>query len=477
MTTPTSLWSTAGAAQATGGISAVDWNAMGVSIDSRTLQPGDLFVALNGPNFDGHTYVADALANGAAAAMVSKRPDGVSDDVALLEVADTMSGLEQLGIAARARTAAKVAAVTGSVGKTGVKEALAFLLSRQGKTSHSLGSLNNHWGVPLSLARLPADAAYGVFELGMNHAGELTPLSQFVRPLVVIITTVEPAHLEFFDSVEDIARAKAEIFAGLQAGGTAILNKDNAYYAILEAEAHKAGAEIIGFGEAADAEVRLTDFTLDAAGADVSASFNGQNLDYRLNLPGRHWVQNSLAVLAAVQALGANLDQAAQDFADVALPKGRGLSHRISRSGMQFTLIDDSYNASPVSIAAALAVLSRFGQGAAGRRIAVLGDMLELGDDSPDLHEGLAEPIAANSIDLVYAAGDRMKDLFDVLPDRVRGGWAAGSAELLSQLEGKLQDGDVVLVKGSAGARMGLIVDALLAGQEEAGAQETDHVL
>ncbi len=470
MTPTTSLWSAADAAQATGGISAVDWNALGVSIDSRTLQSGDLFVALNGPNFDGHAYVADALANGAAAAMVSKRPDGISDGAALLEVADTMTGLEQLGIAGRARTAAKVAAVTGSVGKTGVKEALAFLLGRQGKTSRSLGSLNNHWGVPLSLARLPADAAYGVFELGMNHAGELTPLSQFVRPLVAIITTVEPAHLEFFESFEDIASSKAEILAGLKAGGNAILNKDNAYYGILEAEAEKAGAEIIGFGEAADAEVRLKDFTLDATGADVSASFQGQSLDYRLNLPGRHWVQNSLAVLAAVGALGANLDQAAQDFADVAPPKGRGLAHQITRSDIQFTLIDDSYNASPVSIAAALAVLSRFGQGAAGRRIAVLGDMLELGDDSPALHKGLAEPIAANGIDLVYAAGERMKALFDVLPDQVRGAWAASSADLFSQLESDLQDGDVVLVKGSAGARMGLIVDALLADHEEAGA-------
>jgi len=469
MTASTSLWSAADAAQATGGISAVDWNAMGVSIDSRTLQPGDLFVALNGPNFDGHTYVADALANGATAAMVSKRPEGMQADAALLEVADTMTGLEQLGIAGRVRTAAKVAAVTGSVGKTGVKEALAFLLGRQGKTSHSLGSLNNHWGVPLSLARLPADAAYGVFELGMNHAGELTPLSQFVRPLVAIVTTVEPAHLEFFDSVEDIARAKAEIFAGLQAGGTAILNKDNAYYAILEAEAEKAGAVIIGFGEAPDAEVRLTRYKLDAAGADVSVLIAGQALDYRLNLPGRHWVQNSLAVLAAVQALGADLDQATKDFADVAPPKGRGLSHQITRGGIQFTLLDDSYNASPVSIAAALAVLSRFGQGAAGRRIAVLGDMLELGDDSAALHKGLAEPIAANFIDLVYASGDRMKALFDVLPPQVQGAWAATSTDLLPQLESDLCDGDVVLVKGSAGARMGLIVDALLADQEDAG--------
>lgn len=459
----TSLWSAADAAQATGGTSAVDWRAYGISIDSRTLQAGDLFVALKGPNFDGHDYLADAAAKGAAASMISARPASLSDDAPVLEVDDTMAALSRLGRAGRSRSHAKVAAVTGSVGKTGVKEALAFLLGRQGKVSYSYGSLNNHFGVPLSLARLPADADYAVFELGMNHAGELTPLSELVSPLVAIVTTVEPAHLEFFDSVDDIARAKAEIFAGLQDGGTAILNCDNPYYGILEAAALEAGARVIGFGESNDADFKLSSFDLDENGSAVVASFEDRTLRYRLGLPGRHWVQNSLAVLAAVHALGADISVAADDFAAVEPPQGRGRVHTVHSGGITFHVIDDGYNASPVSIAAALAVLSRLGQGAAGRRIAVLGDMLELGENSKALHQALADDVINCGIDLVYAAGTRMGDLYGVLPDNLKGRSADDSADLIDGLSNDLREGDVVLVKGSAGARMGLVVEALLA--------------
>ncbi|MAI10684.1 MAG: UDP-N-acetylmuramoylalanyl-D-glutamyl-2, 6-diaminopimelate--D-alanyl-D-alanine ligase, partial [Rhodospirillaceae bacterium TMED167] len=296
----TGLWSAATAAQATGGISAVDWEALGVSIDSRTLQSGDLFVALSGPNFDGHDYVVRALEGGAAAALVARRPEGLGDTAPLLEVGDTMTGLERLGIYGRQRTQARIVAVTGSVGKTSVKEALAHILGGQGSVSFSHGGLNNHFGVPLSLARLPERVEYGVFELGMNHAGELTRLSQMVRPLVAIVTTVEPAHLEFFDSVDDIARAKAEIFDGLEPGGTAVLNRDNAYFGILADAARHAGAAILTFGAHADSDFRLADCALSANGSTVRLAYEGQELSYGLNVPGRHCVQNSLAIMAAL---------------------------------------------------------------------------------------------------------------------------------------------------------------------------------
>jgi len=463
----TSLWSAATAAQATGGKSAVDWEALGVSIDSRTLQKGDLFVALSGPNFDGHDYVANALKEGAAAALVSHRPEDVAADAPLLEVPDTMTGLEDLGKFGRSRALARIVAVTGSVGKTSVKEALAHILGEQGSVSYSAGSLNNHFGVPLSLSRLPEQTDYGVFELGMNHAGELTVLSQMVRPLVAIVTTVEPAHLEFFDSVEDIARAKAEIFAGLEPGGTAILNRDNAYYQILLNAAEKVGAAILTFGEHEEADFRLTGYDLDEEGSSIRLAYSGGELAYRLNVPGRHWVQNSLAIMAAVSALGADLFDAAQSIGTVTQPKGRGRSHHIQTKDFGFELIDDSYNASPVSIAAALAVLSRKRGGAAGRRIAVLGDMLELGEDSGRLHKDLAGPVLDNSIDLVFASGLYMKELIDALPAEKRGAWSESSDQLLPEVTAALRDQDSVLVKGSLGSRMGLIVEGLMQLDEE----------
>ena len=464
----TTLWSAATAAQATGGKSAVDWDALGVSIDSRTLQTGDLFVALCGPNFDGHDYVSKALDAGAAAALVSKRPDGLEDGAPLLHVEDTMAGLKDLGKFARARAKALIVAVTGSVGKTSVKEALAHILGEQASVGFSAGSLNNHLGVPLSLARLPEHTRYGVFELGMNHAGELTVLSQMVRPLVAIVTTVEPAHLEFFESVEDIARAKAEIFSGLEPGGTAVLNRDNTYFDILAAAARTAEATILTFGVHEEADFRLSDFELEEIGSSVQIAYDGKELSYRLNVSGRHWVQNSLAIMAAVSALGADLFKAAQAISAITQPKGRGRSHTIQTTAFGFELIDDSYNASPVSIAAALAVLSRKRGGAAGRRIAVLGDMLELGDDSPALHRDLAGPVLENGIDLVFAAGSHMKELVEALPAEKRGGWAQTSDQLLPDVIAALGDQDSVLVKGSLGSRMGLIVDGLMNLGEEA---------
>ena len=459
---PNVLWQSSEVTKATGGISAMDWSAAGVSIDSRTVEQDDLFIAISGPNFDGHDFVQGALDNGAVAAIVAQAVEGVSAVTPLLKVSDTFVALNDLGRAGRDRTSAKVIAVTGSVGKTGVKEALGQLLSVQGETSYSRGSFNNHFGVPLSLTRLPQNAEYAVFELGMNHAGELTPLSQMVRPIVAIVTTVELAHIEFFSSVDDIARAKAEIFNGLEKGGTAILNQDNEYYELLSDAATAAGAgRVIGFGVHNEAQYKLLDFVLRSDGSSVEASFNGYRFSYQLAMPGRHWVMNSLAVLATVEAVEADVFAAARDFAQIKPPKGRGERHSISIGDGSIELIDDSYNASPVSIAAALEVLAQAELGPSGRRIAALGDMRELGDKSADLHQGLATYVAAAGVDLVYAAGPEMKHLCDALPGTISVVHTTTSKILIQPLLDEVQPGDVVLVKGSAGSLMGQVVEAL----------------
>jgi UDP-N-acetylmuramoyl-tripeptide--D-alanyl-D-alanine ligase len=458
-----SLWTSAEVAIATNGTAPIEWHATGVSIDSRTVEAGDLFIPISGPNFDGHEFIGGALKNGAAASLISHDVVGLPGDSALLSVADTFKALNDLGRAGRDRSEAKVIAVTGSVGKTGVKEALGQLLSGQGETSYSRGSFNNHFGVPLSLARLPVSADYAVFELGMNHAGELIPLSQMVRPIVAIVTTVEPAHIEFFASVDDIARAKAEIFQGLEEGGTAILNRDNKYFDLLSAAAIAAGAgKVIGFGAHDEAQFKLVDFVLTSEGSTVEASFDGYRFTYRLAMPGQHWVQNSLAALAAVQAVGADVVAAARAFADIKPPKGRGQRHTLPVNDGHFELIDDSYNASPVSIAAALEVLARAEPGPSGRRIVALGDMKELGSDSPDLHRAIAPQVGAANVDLVYAAGTKMKYMCEGLPGIIGVTHAATFEDLIQPLLTEIQPGDVVLVKGSAGSQMGKVVDALL---------------
>lgn len=466
------LWTAEEAATALGlPMSGRGWAARGVSIDSRTLEKGDLFVALKGPNRDAHEFVAGALRNGAAAAIVSERPADVPANAPLLLVRDTQSALERLGAAARERSDAIRIAVTGSVGKTGTKEALKLVLGAQAPTHASVGSYNNLWGVPLTLARMPAATEYGVFEIGMNHPGELGPLSRQVKPHVAIVTTVEAVHLEFFKSVEEIADAKAEIFEGMGPGSTAILNRDNPHFDRLKRRAEEAGvSRIVGFGTAESADARLLDCSLQATATDVSASIGGQRLDYRIAVPGRHWAINSLAVLAAVQAAGADPDAAAATFARMTPPKGRGQRHRIETADGAFDLIDESYNASPVAVRAALAVLGQAGVGERGRRIAVLGDMRELGTRSPELHAGLAADIDANNVDLVFCCGPNMAHLFEALPAAKRGAHAADSAALQPIVLRAVAAGDVVLVKGSLGSRMAPIVEALMALTADRGA-------
>jgi UDP-N-acetylmuramoyl-tripeptide--D-alanyl-D-alanine ligase len=468
----TPLWSAAEADAATQGRSSRAWNAAGVSIDSRTLAPGDLFVALAGPRFDGHDYVLEALAKGAAAAMVSHAPKGLAADAPLLLVADTQAALEALGRAARNRTAAVTVAVTGSVGKTGTKEALRRAFERQGRTVASAGSLNNQWGVPLSLARMPRETAFGVFELGMNHHGEIDALTRLVRPDIAVITTIEPAHLGFFASVEAIADAKAEIFNGMDARGAAILNRDNPYFARLAAAAAARGlVRVVCFGAHADCAVRLIDCHLHATASAVTASVMGEIVDYCVAIPGRHWVMNSLAVLAAVKAAGGDVGAAAAALGTIEPMEGRGRRTRIALRGGTAELIDESYNASPAAMRAAIAVLGANEPGKGGRRVAVLGEMLELGAESARLHAALAEPLVAAGIDLVFTVGAAMRALHDALPKARRGAHCATAAEMAELLPQRLAAGDIVTVKGSYGTRMREIVARLQRGADAVAVQ------
>lgn len=459
----TYLWTTGSALAATGGIAHGEWRADGVSIDSRTTKPGDLFVAIRGPRFDGHDFAADAFTAGAAAAVVERRPDAITGEAPLLEVKDTARALEALGQAARHRTGARVIAVTGSVGKTGTKEAIRFVLEEQGPTAASLCSLNNHWGVPLSLSRMPADSAFGVFEIGMNHPGEIAPLSRMVKPDVAVIINVEGVHGAHFESIEDIADAKAEIFEGMTGDGVAVLNRDNAQFNRLVAAAEEAGVKnIIAFGAHEEARFRLMDIRTDCEGSDVTTRIDGAEFQYRLGVPGRHWVMNSLAVLAAVAAAGGEIGPAADELAGMIGLKGRGQRHRVEVTGGTFIVIDESYNASPVSMNAAFEVLGRLEPEGGGRRIAVLGDMLELGPESEARHAALVEPLIAEKINLVFTAGQSMGALWDVLPRSMRGATATSAMRLLPKVTGIIRPGDVVVVKGSAGSNIGPIVDALL---------------
>ncbi|HWI27334.1 MAG TPA: UDP-N-acetylmuramoylalanyl-D-glutamyl-2,6-diaminopimelate--D-alanyl-D-alanine ligase [Stellaceae bacterium] len=458
------LWTAAEAAAATAGRATRDWAATGVSIDSRSIAPGDLFVALAGPNFDGHDFIAGALAKGAAAALVHRLPEGVAETAPLLVVADTMVALEELGRASRRRCAAQVIGVTGSVGKTGTKEALKRALERQGPTFATAGSLNNQWGVPLSLARMPRDTAWGVFEMGMNHPGEIDALSRLVRPDVAVITTVEPAHLGFFPSVEAIADAKAEIFAGMEQRGAAVLNRDNLHFARLAAAARDRGiTRILAFGVHPDATVRLIDSHLYATASAVTASVMGEIVDYCIAIPGQHWVMNSLAVLGAVKAAGGDVGAAAAAMSSLQPLDGRGRRHRIAAGDGTAELIDESYNASPASVRAALAVLGAMIPGKGARRIAVLGDMLELGDEAERLHAELAQPLTEAGVGLVFTVGTSMRALYDALPKRLRGGHAAGSVEMAEIVARRIRPGDIITVKGSHGSRMAEVVRRLLA--------------
>ena len=435
----------------------------GISIDSRTIAPGEAFFAIKGDRVDGHDYVADAIKRGAAVAVVAADPAAsMSKDAPLAIVPDVLEALRDLGRAARVRSGAKVVAVTGSAGKTGTKDALRLALSPDGETHASIASFNNHWGVPLSLARLPQNARFAVFELGMNHAGEIEPLVKLVRPHVAIITTIEPVHLEYFPNVEAIADAKAEIFLGQERGGSAVLPIDNPQFARLAdaARAAKVG-RIVSFGEHKAADARLIDAALKSDCSTVRANILGEEITFKLGAPGRHIVRNSLAVLATVKLVGADLALAAVALAGLVPPTGRGQRIPLELGTGKAILIDESYNANPASMRAALDVLGQAPIGRRGRRIAVLGDMLELGPDAEELHRGLVEAIVAAKVDVVFCAGPLMRELWEALPAAMRGGYAESAAEIESEVVAAVRGGDAIMVKGSNGSRMAPIVRTL----------------
>ncbi|AOO83311.1 UDP-N-acetylmuramoylalanyl-D-glutamyl-2,6-diaminopimelate--D-alanyl-D-alanine ligase [Bosea vaviloviae] len=437
----------------------------GASIDTRTLEPGDAFFAIQGEARDGHEFVAGALAKGAALAVIDEAHAArFSGEGPYAVVPDVLRAMELAGAARRAELKAQVVAVTGSVGKTGTKEALRLVLSRQGKTHAPVASYNNHWGVPLTLCRTPADVAYGVYEIGMSNPGEILPLARLVRPHVAIITTIQPVHLAAFASLEGIAEEKASVFWALEPGGTAIINADIPQTELLRSLA-KAGpaGRIISFGESMDADVRLVSCALKPDVSTVDAVVMGQPVTYRLGSPGKHIVLNSLAVLAAVTALGADLALAALALGDLKPPAGRGARQILQGPGGAFALIDESYNGNPASMRAAIENLGRMPVSGRGRRVAVLGDMLELGPSGPELHKGLAEVVLGNGVDKVFACGPLMRGLYDSLPSTLRGAYAAQSSGLEPLVLDAIRAGDVVTVKGSLGSRMGPIVKAIVA--------------
>ncbi|MEM1102893.1 MAG: UDP-N-acetylmuramoylalanyl-D-glutamyl-2,6-diaminopimelate--D-alanyl-D-alanine ligase [Pseudomonadota bacterium] len=468
-TTPP-LWTAEEVARATGGLlcahgekDADEWMATGVSIDTRSLEPGDLFVALTGDARNGHAFVAKAFEAGAAAALVSEIPGDAPKNAPLVMTDETLSGLRSLGAAARSRAHAKRIAVTGSVGKTSAKEMLRVALGASGAVHASVKSYNNHWGVPLTLARMPADIAYGVFEIGMNHAGEIANLCPLVEPDAAIITAIAPAHLEFFKNLEGIAEAKAEIFIGLKPGGTAIINRDTPFWPLLSRRAVERGAgQVVGFGEDPGADYRLLGASRDTDGRMiVKAARRGEAIDFQLAAHGRHQALNALSVLAGVDALGGDLEAAIAALGALEAAEGRGRTQHIEIAGGRVAVIDESYNANPASMAAALSLLGETPTRGEGRRIAALGDMLELGETGPALHADVAEAVAAADVDLVFAAGPLMASLWDALPKDRRGHYAESSNGLIEPLKAELRDGDVLMAKGSLGSKMSLIIEAL----------------
>lgn len=463
------LWTAQEAAEATGGTVAGDWQARGVSIDTRTIAKGDLFVALKAAR-DGHDFVAQALENGAAAALVSRVPEGVDPKKCLL-VKDVQAGLEALGQAARARFRGRLVAVTGSVGKTSTKEMLRTVLGEQGTVHAAEKSYNNHWGVPLTLARMPADADFAVIEIGMNHPGEIAPLARMARPHVAMVTIVAPAHLAAFDSLEGIAHEKASIFEGLEPGGTAVFNADLAVSPILRAAAKAHAKRLLSFGERPGAHHRALEVSVLDSCTVVQARGWRSPILYKVMVPGRHFAVNGLGVLAVAHALRLDRARAVAALAQWNPGAGRGLRERIlldpvdARQSVE--LIDDAYNANPASLGASLEVLAAaeprdgVGRFSKGRRIAYLGDMKELGADEVALHQAVAALPATQKIDIVHCVGPLMRALWLALPEAQRGHWTETADKMAGRVVRDLDAGDIVLAKGSLSMGIGRVVDAI----------------
>ncbi|MBY0500721.1 MAG: UDP-N-acetylmuramoyl-tripeptide--D-alanyl-D-alanine ligase [Alphaproteobacteria bacterium] len=450
------LWTSTSADKIMKGTSTKPWVCTGISIDTRTLKQGDLFVALKGETGDGHLFLSEAARQKAAAALVSEKGE---TDLPTLRVSDTLKALEALGNAARERSHATRIAVTGSVGKTSTKEMLKWVFKDQGITHGSVASYNNHWGVPLTLARMPQETEYGIFEVGMNHPNEIRPLSQMIKPHISIITSIVECHIEFFKSEAEIARAKAEIYEGMERGASVLLNQDNPHFPLLSALAQGYGLKVYSFGKTTEADFRLLSYEGESERSIVLAEIGGERVSYILPVPGVHWIYNSLAVLGAVFLAGANVRMAAKSLATLEPPSGRGKRYK-----GEFTVIDESYNANPTSMRAALATL---GQSQGKRKIAVIGDMREMGEIAQQRHEELLEPLLHNKIDLVFCCGPYMAYLYDLLPPHMKGGYALTSLELIPFVLKVMRGGDVVSVKASLGTHMKPIVEALLAVQKD----------
>jgi UDP-N-acetylmuramoyl-tripeptide--D-alanyl-D-alanine ligase len=456
------LWTSDELANALDVAIAVPFEANGITFDSRAVVAGDLFFALKGETADGHGFVGEAMKRGAAAAVVSR--DVGNAGGTLIRVPDTMKALVDLGRAGRRRSKARIASVTGSVGKTSTKDALRAMLSAQAPTSASAASFNNHVGVPISLSRLPREARYGVFEIGMNHPGEIEPLARQVEAHVGVVTNVGPVHIGFMGSEEAIADEKACLFAGMAQGAVAVLNRDSKHYERLAGHGRRFGvSRIVGFGRDEAADARLVSCNLQDSGSDVVALIDGRRIEYRLGAAGEHWVLNSIAALAVVDALGADVGQAAAALADVSASPGRG-ARRILKFGTgTVEFLDESYNANPVSVRAMLAVLARTEPAKGGRRLLVLGDMRELGEGADAYHAALADAVAASGAAQVFLCGPHMEALWRKLAAAQRGVHRPDSMALAPEVAAAVRAGDVIAVKGSLGSKMKHVVDAIVA--------------
>lgn len=456
------LWTAQELVDGSGGRMDTPFDAKGISIDSRSVAPGDLFVALEAAR-DGHDFVAKALKAGAAGALVSKVPEGVSEDAPLLIVDDTFEGLERLGRARRAATNARVVAITGSVGKTSTKEMLRLALAPFGSVHAAEKSFNNHWGVPLTLARMPKGAAFAVIEIGMNRPHEIAPLAQMAKPDVALITTVGLAHVEAFEGIEGIAQEKGAIFEGLSASGTAIFHDDmdRKALAIVEGLAWQSAATSLRFGRRGSAQYRLLDQRIHSDHLVATCATPDEVLGFSLQTTAPHFAVNAVAVVSVVGALGLDVGTAVEALNAWAPPAGRGTRHQINGPDGTFALIDDAYNANPASMSAALDVLAVAEPSKSGVRVAVLGDMLELGTRTEEFHKAIADLSAMKSIAKVHCVGPLMRMLWSTLAEDKRGQWANTPNDL--DIDAIARAGDVVLVKGSNGSGVARVADALKA--------------
>ena len=456
----TALWKSEDVAEATRGYSEKKWVASGIAIDSRKVKKGDLFFAMPGTRYDGHNFLDNAFQKGAVASLVSDKKL-INKKGSYLFVSDVPRALNDLALAARKRSRAKVIAITGSVGKTGTKEMLRLALSVCGKVHASEESLNNHVGVPLSLSRLPKDADYSILELGMNHKGEIEKLSKLVCPDIAIITSIEIAHIKFFDSILEIAKAKSEIFLGLKKSGAAIINKDSEGYDLLNLVLKENDIKnIITFGINQGADIRLIDQNVIENSSIIKAIFKNKVLEWEMPIRGEHWVKNSLIVLAVTKILNENPEHVLKGLLNFKVPEGRGNIHKISFEFGNIVLINDSYNANPASMISGIKKLCLISK--IGRKVAVLGDMKELGEMSYYYHKKIADTLLKSEIDLVFTIGDLMKDLFLSLPEKIRGLHNEDVNNLFINLFSKLRANDTILIKGSNSMSMQSIVKKII---------------